>query len=124
MFNTRTGEQISELRRGTVPTAINDLQFDQESKWLSCCSDRGKVHIFKVPSDKGKVVNTTSYFSALSYVVSFAGSEWSFAQFKLDQEEVSERGTRAVVYQDFLHVLTKKGKYFRVKIKEEGGELQ
>lgn len=77
-----------------------------------------------MPSDKGKVVNTTSYFSALSYVVSFAGSEWSFAQFKLDQEEVSERGTRAVVYQDFLHVLTKKGKYFRVKIKEEGGELQ
>jgi hypothetical protein len=32
-------------------------------------------------------------------------------------------GTKAVVYQGYLHVLTKKGKYFRVKLSDAGGEL-
>ena len=64
-----------------------------------------------------------SYFSALSSLVSLAGSEWSFAHFKLDSEEVSGSGTKAVVYQGYLHVLTKKGKYFRVKLTDAGGEL-
>ena len=34
-----------------------------------------------------KSENTTSYFSALSSMVSIAGSEWSFAQFRLDPKE-------------------------------------
>ena len=58
---------------------IHDLSFDQESKYITCCSDRAKVHIFKVPVDNAVTGNTKSYFSALSSFVSLAGSEWSFA---------------------------------------------
>jgi hypothetical protein len=76
-----------------------------------------------VPQENTATGNTKSYFSALSSLVSLAGSEWSFAQFKLDAEEISDRGTKAVVYDEYLHVLTKKGKYFRVKLNEQGGEL-
>jgi hypothetical protein len=32
-------------------------------------------------------------------------------------------GTKAVIYKDFLQELTKKGKYFHVKLTEQGGEL-
>lgn len=124
IFDTKNGEKRGELRRGTVPTVIHDLNFDQESLFLTCCSDRAKVHIFKVPQAEAPGGNVTSYFSMLSSVVSLAGSEWSFAQFKLDPEEISPFGTKAVVYQGHLHVLTKKGKYFRVKMGEQGGELQ
>lgn len=48
--------------------------------------------------NKAAAGNVTSYFSVFSSVVSLAGSEWSFAQFKLDPEEVSPFGTKAVVY--------------------------
>ena len=45
--------------------------------------EKGTIHIFKVAHflDKEKQAsgNTTSYFSVLSSMVSYAGSEWSFA---------------------------------------------
>lgn len=48
--------------------------------------------------------------------MSFAGSEWSFAQFRLDPTQVSESDLRAVVFQDSLHIVTRKGWYLRVAI--------
>jgi len=36
----------------------------------------------------------------------------------VDSEDISENGIKAVVYGDFLHVVTKKGKYMRIKITE------
>ena len=88
------GEKISELRRGSETAVIKHLAFDWEKgNYLSCCSDKSTIHIFKTPvmsslateeeeSKDGAVAasgNTKSYFAALSSVVSFAGSEWSFA---------------------------------------------
>ena len=58
-----------------------------------------------------------------SSMISLAGSEWSFAQFKLENDDISERGTKAVCGKGYLHVLTKKGKYFRAKISDQGGVL-
>ena len=76
LFETDKGTQIKELRRGTEQTIINHLAFDQDSKLLTCCSAKAKIHIFNIASEGKK-----SYFSAFSSIVSIAGSEWSFAQF-------------------------------------------
>jgi len=77
------------VRRGSEPAAIKDLSFEWDTGlYLTCCSDKHTIHIFKTPTiaseernenDTAQSGNTKSYFSALSGVVSFAGSEWSFA---------------------------------------------
>ena len=54
-------------------------------------------------------------------MVSYAGSEWSFAQFKLNPDQVGQSEIQAVIMQNFLHVVSKKGWYIRVAITEAGG---
>ena len=56
-------------------------------------------------------------------MVSYAGSEWSFAQFRLDPAQVGEAELKSVVYQDYLHVVSRKGWYLRVAITQAGGNL-
>jgi len=57
-------------------------------------------------------------------MVSIAGSEWSFAQFRLNSAQVGPDELKAVVYEDVLHIVTKRGWYLRVIISEAGGELK
>jgi WD40 repeat protein len=77
LFDTKTGDKINELRRGTKEALVTHLNFDADSNFLTCCSDRTKIHIFKVKTG----ANTASVFgySAISYFVPVAGSQWSFA---------------------------------------------
>lgn len=49
-------------------------------------------------------------------MVSYAGSEWSFAQFRLDPEQVGENELKIAIFQDYLHVVSKRGSYLRVAI--------
>ena len=70
---------------------------------MTCASDKGTIHIFKVAHLKGDANsgasgNTKSYFSALSSMVSYAGSEWSFAQFKLNPTQVGPSELKSVIY--------------------------
>ena len=101
IFNTDSGEKLQELRRGSESASIKHLTFEWDTgSYLSCTSDKNTIHIFKCPpvkeittmqesagvatTEEQKGGNTKSYFSALSSMVSIAGSEWSFAQFRLD----------------------------------------
>jgi len=82
IFNTKTGDKVSELRRGSTPTQISDLAFDQESKFLTCCSNKGTVHLFKITAggeEKAASGNTKSYFGMIGSIIPLASSEWSFA---------------------------------------------
>merc|ERR1712110_1226225 len=82
IFDPRTTNKLGEFRRGTTPTTICHLAFDTENKYLTCTSDKGTIHIFKVghfqdgANGQTSSGNTRSYFSALSSMVSYAGSEW------------------------------------------------
>lgn len=126
IFDPKEGRQLGELRRGSTPTQICDLAFDIESKYLTCSSDKGTIHIFKVGhflEGNTATGNTKSYFNVLSRMVTYAGSEWSFAQFRLDPSQVGESELKSVIYQDFLHVISRKGWYLRVAISAQGGNL-
>ena len=51
LFNTDTGEKISELRRGSESAIIRHLSFEWENgAYLSCTSDKNTIHIFKAPA--------------------------------------------------------------------------
>jgi len=98
---------------------VSDLAFDNLSQFLVCTSDKGTIHVFKVGHflNKNKETgNTKSYFSALSSMVTYAGSEWSFAQFRLNPAQTSAQEIKATVYNGFLHIVSKRGWYLRVVI--------
>jgi hypothetical protein len=106
---------------------VSDIAFDNLSQFLICTGDKGTIHIFKVGHFLNKTQstgNTKSYFSALSSVVSFAGSEWSFAQFRLNPAQTAPQDLKATVYNGFLHIVSKRGWYLRVVIDQNGGELK
>lgn len=76
------------------------MTFDIDSKYLTCASDKGTIHIFKVGHFLAGSAseNTKSYFNVLSRVVAYVGSEWSFAQFRLDPNQVGENELKSVIY--------------------------
>ena len=105
VFDTHTGAQLRELRRGVDRAAVYSIAFDAEAKFLACSSDKGTVHIFSLgdgggarrvdgdPAPRaappappaGAPANARSNLSFLRRVIpglasSYLESEWSFAQ--------------------------------------------
>lgn len=109
LWDTENGAQLQELRRGTDPAGVYCISFDPSSKYISCSSDKGTIHIFAVRNDLSlaaslnkqaddmnggnsqsedrplaseptTVSNTKSIFSYFSGVLpKYFDSEWSFA---------------------------------------------
>lgn len=40
LFETKKGDQLKAFRRGAEITTINDLMFDSESRYITCCSSK------------------------------------------------------------------------------------
>jgi len=127
LFETKSGEKWAEFRRGTQASNIEHLSFNEEGTLLTCTSDSSTVHIFKVPNSKeGDNGNTKSYFSMLSSVVSYAGSEWSFAQVKIDAAAGHKNNlskTISTVHKGKVRILTQGGQYIVAPLTEQGGQL-
>jgi len=48
IFDTSTGRNLQEVRRGADRAEIYSLAFNYNSLWLACSSDKGTVHIFSI----------------------------------------------------------------------------
>ena len=118
IWDTENGTQVQELRRGADPADVYCLSFDPSSKYVSCSSDKGTIHIFAIKGDltqsvannKGAdmngqsqsmderapaqdssvpVSNTKSFFSMFGSVLpKYFSSEWSLAQCRLKDAHV------------------------------------
>ena len=51
IFDTDSGQQIQELRRGTDQAVIYSINFDPVSRYIECSSDKGTIHIFAIRGD-------------------------------------------------------------------------
>ena len=51
VFDSHTGAQVRELRRGVDRAVIYSIAFDPESRFVACTSDKGTAHVFSI---KGK----------------------------------------------------------------------
>lgn len=50
LFSTENGEKLSEVRRGSDSATIKHLAFEWDTgAFLTCCSDKSTIHIFKTP---------------------------------------------------------------------------
>lgn len=66
---------MSELRRGADAAIITDISIDLTNSQVCCASDKGTVHLFKL-NEEG---NKKSSLSAMSGMLSYFGSKWSFS---------------------------------------------
>lgn len=97
IFNTELGTKLQELRRGADPAKIYSLAFSSNGM-MAVSSDKGTVHVFAIDyddEDKKKSeensTNTKSVFGFMKGVLpTYFASEWSFAQFKFNEEGKSQ----------------------------------
>ena len=52
IFDTKTGEQLKELRRGADKAEIYSLAFHSTSKWICVSSDKGTVHVYGLANEE------------------------------------------------------------------------
>lgn len=50
IWNTKTGDQLQEVRRGSEKATIYCIAFNNENSMLAVSSDRGTIHIFTLSS--------------------------------------------------------------------------
>ena len=50
VFDTNTEQTLVELRRGAVQAVITDITIDANNSYVSCASDQGTIHVFKIDS--------------------------------------------------------------------------
>lgn len=111
IFNTRSGEQMYEFRRGTYGSKIYDITFNKDSELLACSSASGTVHIFQLTNDLDNTKNTLSMLNyGRNFLPGFFSSQWSFKQIRL---ETMEKIISGFDDNDVLHIATYDGRYFK-----------
>jgi len=90
IFDTDTGQQLRELRRGADKAEIFSITFNPLATYLVVTSDKGTVHIYGLEQDASagdqsaeKKQNRQSSLSFIPFLPSYFSSEWSFAQFHI-----------------------------------------
>ena len=81
VYDTASGQQLHELRRGVDRADIYSLCFNMTSEWLAVSSDKGTVHLFTLRQGSQNQKSSLSFLGGA--LPSYFLSEWSFAQFRV-----------------------------------------
>ncbi|KAL1453254.1 hypothetical protein WDU94_007410, partial [Cyamophila willieti] len=81
VFDTQTGNKLTELRRGANTASIYCINFNHDSSLLCVSSDHGTVHIFSV--DSASNLNKQSSLASASFLPKYFASSWSFCKFQI-----------------------------------------
>jgi WD40 repeat protein len=87
IFDISTCSKLYQFRRGIFGTIIHDIEFDNNSNYVICCSDNGTIHVFHLYdkcSEDTQHKNTTSNFSLLGPIMPVCHSEWAYKLFKIN----------------------------------------
>ncbi|KAK3801956.1 hypothetical protein RRG08_064550 [Elysia crispata] len=80
IFDTATGSQLHELRRGANSAHIYCISFNSDSSLLCVSSDHGTVHIFSTEDEKR---NKQSSLASATFLPKYFSSKWSFSKFQV-----------------------------------------
>lgn len=80
VFDTHSGLQLHELRRGANSAHIYCINFNQDSSLLCVASDHGTVHIFSTEDLKK---NKQLGIGSASFLPKYFSSTWSFSKFQV-----------------------------------------
>lgn len=124
VFDTSTATKLQEVRRGADPAKVYSIAFSS-SDLLAVSSDKGTVHVFglKPSEEKEKEEtskNTTSYFGFMKGVLpEYFSSEWSFAQFKFNEDSDPMYTVWAFTENNSLVLVSQKGDYYLLEVDKE-----
>jgi len=82
VFETGSGNIITELRRGSQPANINCINFNSDSSLLCVASNHGTIHIFSI-SEGTKNKQLQPSLAAASFLPKYFSSEWSFSRVEI-----------------------------------------
>ncbi|CAL1530725.1 unnamed protein product [Lymnaea stagnalis] len=80
VFDTTSGGQLHELRRGANSAHIYCISFNSDSTMMCVSSDHGTVHIFSTEDEKK---NKQSTLASASFLPKYFSSKWSFSKFQV-----------------------------------------
>lgn len=113
VFNTNSGQQVYEFRRGTTGAKVHDLCFSADSRLIACCSGNGTIHIFELGDNPDMTKNQQSMLSGFKdYLPQYFSSQWGFVQVPIETQSPTICGFDE---KNVLHIATKDGQYFRVE---------
>ena len=112
LFDTFTGQQLSEYRRGADQAVITDISIDPLNEYVSSASDKGTIHVFKIEKgSEADVQNKKSALSALGGAIGYFGSKWSFSQFR-----VKDSHCKCAIIDKRIFAISVEGNYFMGEI--------
>jgi len=120
VFETSTGNIVSELRRGSQPANIYCINFNSDSSLLCVASDHGTVHIFSV-SEGTKNKQLQSSLASASFLPKYFSSEWSFSKVEIPG------GTRCICafgQDNCIVAVCADGSYYRFVCGEKGSYVK
>jgi WD40 repeat protein len=92
IFNATSGSKLQEVRRGADSAKVYSISFSTNDM-MAVTSDKGTVHVYSVETDDDErkkteenSTNTKSMFGFMKGLIEYAGSEWSFATFKFNED--------------------------------------
>ncbi|KAA1466227.1 hypothetical protein DENSPDRAFT_831002 [Dentipellis sp. KUC8613] len=85
IWDTATGKQVRELRRGSDQAEIYGVAFRPDESEICVWSDKGTIHIFALTIGSGTSNRQSTLSSLTSYLPlpKYFESEWSYAQFRI-----------------------------------------
>lgn len=108
IWDTKSGKQIREFRRGADATTITSLAFDHNTTSIVVCNKKGTVHIFSL--QKGEDENTRSSLMYISnYLPQYFSSEWSAVSFNVPANKVCTFGASPGT----LYIITENGIFYK-----------
>jgi len=82
VFDSLSGNILTELRRGSQPANIYSVNFNSDSTLLCVASDHGTIHIFSIcQGTKNKQLQSS--LASASFLPKYFSSEWSFSKIEI-----------------------------------------
>eukprot|EP01128_Nolandella_sp_AFSM9_P000160 TRINITY_DN1027_c0_g1_i2.p1 TRINITY_DN1027_c0_g1~~TRINITY_DN1027_c0_g1_i2.p1 ORF type:complete len:258 (-),score=43.40 TRINITY_DN1027_c0_g1_i2:113-886(-) len=119
VFDTDTGKQLFEFRRGAAPAVIQSIAFNKEGTALVASSDHGTVHVY---SCVDAAENQKSSLSFMSSMLPYLGSTWSSKQFSVPESRSVVAFGNEEKGKQYIILLGASGKYYRYSYTNEKSE--
>lgn len=152
IFKTENGLKVQELRRGTDKAIILGIAFDPVSKWISCSSVTGTIHVFGVRKDLHlasrtetgdapvndlvamNTVNANGFYSTPKLtdnpksMFSFLKPlfpQYFMSEFSFAQFRIQDMYSLSAIRDKYIIAITLDGNYYMAEINtDEGGECK
>jgi len=108
IFNTKTGEKIQEVKRGSDTAEINYISFNNSSSFIAVSSEPGNIDIFAIKLSKDEETKNTKDYWGKLLPLEYFQSELSFSKFRITDSKAICTFTE----ENKLVIISSEGNYY------------